>query len=56
MTNDEHRIDMDEQHKCPGCGQWQDEAECFLGQLGRLTHFRCRYCGIIFNSEGGVRA
>lgn len=30
---------------CPACDHEQDEAECFLGQLGWLTHYRCRYCG-----------
>jgi rubredoxin len=31
--------------ECPQCGAFQDEADCFLGQLGRLTHYRCRFCG-----------
>lgn len=37
---------------CPLCGRAQDEAECFLGHLGQLTHYRCRYCGGQFSSEG----
>jgi DNA-directed RNA polymerase subunit RPC12/RpoP len=34
---------------CPACGQEQDEAEAFLGRLGWLTHYRCRYCGMPFS-------
>jgi transcription elongation factor Elf1 len=37
---------MEEIHQCPVCDHEQDEAECFLGRLGYLTHFRCRYCGM----------
>lgn len=31
---------------CPTCDHEQDEAECFIGQLGWLRHFRCRYCSM----------
>lgn len=31
--------------ECPQCEAQQDEAIAFLGQLGALTHYRCRYCG-----------
>jgi len=44
-------MDDIDQIECPTCGALQDEADCFLGQLGRLTHYRCRFCGITF-SEG----
>jgi transposase-like protein len=33
-------------HECPTCEQNQDESECYLGRLGTLTHYRCRYCGM----------
>lgn len=36
---------------CPTCGSEQDESECFLGRLGFLTHFRCRYCGMTFSQS-----
>lgn len=52
----DHSIIEDSAVVCPACDHEQDEAECYLGQLGRLTHFRCRYCGITFNDQGGVRA
>jgi hypothetical protein len=34
---------------CPACDHEQDEAECFIGRLGWLTHYRCRYCGMGFS-------
>jgi transcription elongation factor Elf1 len=34
---------------CPACDHEQDESECFLGRLGWLTHYRCRYCGMGFS-------
>jgi transposase-like protein len=36
---------------CPACDAQQDEAECFLGQLGWLSHYRCRYCGWTFSES-----
>lgn len=30
---------------CPYCGSEQHKNECFLGALGFLRWFRCRYCG-----------
>ena len=33
-------------HVCPTCEHEQDESECFLGTLGALAHFACRYCGM----------
>lgn len=30
---------------CPWCSAVQRKAECFLGRLGGLLHYRCRYCG-----------
>lgn len=42
---------LDDMVTCPACDRLQDEAECFLGRLGRLTHYRCRYCGMGFNSD-----
>jgi transposase-like protein len=41
---------------CPACDHEQDEAECYLGTLGPLTHYRCRFCGMTFNQDGGVHA
>lgn len=29
---------------CPGCGA----SAAFLGYLGALAYFRCRYCGVTF--------
>jgi hypothetical protein len=37
---------------CPWCSTLQSKAEALLGRLGRLAHFRCRYCGGQF-SKGG---
>lgn len=34
---------------CPQCDREQDGDECFLGRLGWLTHYRCRYCGMGFS-------
>jgi hypothetical protein len=31
--------------RCPWCSTPQSKSESFLGHLGRLIHFRCRYCG-----------
>jgi hypothetical protein len=31
--------------RCPWCSKIQAKAIAFLGKLGRLTHYRCRYCG-----------
>lgn len=36
---------------CPNCGHEQDEAECFIGMLGNLRHYRCRYCGSTFTER-----
>jgi transposase-like protein len=36
---------------CPECDHEQDEAECFLGRLGWLQHFRCRYCGWMWSRD-----
>lgn len=38
--------------QCPWCGHGNDYDEALLGVLGMLTHFRCRYCGGQFSSEG----
>jgi len=38
--------------RCPWCCSLLQRAEALLGQLGRLTHYRCRYCGGDF-SKGG---
>jgi transcription elongation factor Elf1 len=37
--------DMEDIITCPQCDHEQEESDCFLGRLGWLTHFRCRYCG-----------
>jgi hypothetical protein len=37
--------------RCPWCATFQTRAEALLGRLGRLTHFRCRYCGGRFLKE-----
>jgi hypothetical protein len=37
---------------CPWCSNANDYDEAFLGVLGFLTHYRCRYCGAGFSSEG----
>lgn len=38
--------DMSEEITCSACGSEQERAEAFLGALGSLEHYRCRYCGI----------
>ena len=54
LSRNMSRFDVpDDMVTCPACDRLQDEAECFLGRLGYLTHYRCRYCGMGFNSEGG---
>jgi hypothetical protein len=37
---------------CPWCSNANDYDEALLGVLWMLTHFRCRYCGATFSSEG----
>ena len=34
---------------CPACDTVQHKREALLGSLGRLTHYRCRYCGAGFS-------
>jgi hypothetical protein len=34
---------------CPGCGQDYTHRECFIGTLGKTTHYRCRGCGVGFS-------
>jgi rubredoxin len=48
-----HFDQLDDMVTCPVCERYQDEAECFLGRLGNLTRYCCRYCGMVFNSDGG---
>ena len=31
--------------RCPWCGSTNQRFEALLGKLGRLTHYRCRWCG-----------
>jgi hypothetical protein len=31
--------------RCPWCSTFQAKPEALLVKLGRLTHYRCRYCG-----------
>jgi transposase-like protein len=38
--------------RCPWCSTVQAKAVALLGKLGRLTHYRCRYCGGDFNKGG----
>jgi hypothetical protein len=38
--------------RCPWCSTLQAKVGALLGRLGRLTHYRCRYCGGQF-SKGG---
>lgn len=38
--------------QCPWCGHGNQYDDAFLGRLGYLEHFRCRYCGGTFSSEG----
>lgn len=33
--------------ECPQCGG----TLFWLGQLGRLTHWRCRHCGAMFSTQ-----
>jgi len=34
---------------CPWCDSRVTKADSFLGRLGCLLHYRCRYCGGMFN-------
>ncbi len=36
---------------CPGCNHEYDGDAPFMGTLGRLDWFRCRYCGMDFSVE-----
>lgn len=36
---------------CPACDTEQYVADAYLGTLGRLHHYRCRYCGFTFHSN-----
>jgi transposase-like protein len=31
--------------RCPWCQASNNRLEVLLGALGRLSHYRCRYCG-----------
>lgn len=35
--------------RCPACGSINARIEALLGKLGRLTHYRCRFCGMTFS-------
>ena len=37
---------------CPACDAEQRYSECELGQLGRLSHFKCRNCGVLWSERG----
>jgi transposase-like protein len=37
--------------RCPACGHINTRVESLLGKLGRLTHYRCRFCGITFSGR-----
>lgn len=37
--------------ECPACGSINDRADAELGTLGRLVHFRCRYCAAQWSEE-----
>jgi transposase-like protein len=37
--------------RCPACGTINDAIEALLGKLGRLVHYRCRYCGMTFSGR-----
>ena len=37
--------DEDDIITCPACSAEQPSAAALLGSLGRLSHYRCRYCG-----------
>ena len=34
---------------CPWCGSHTNQRESLLGRLGTLMHYRCRYCGGMWN-------
>jgi transposase-like protein len=38
--------------RCPWCQTTNNRSEALLGQLGHLSHYRCRYCGGDFSREG----
>jgi hypothetical protein len=38
--------------RCPWCQSINLRFEALLGQLGRLAHYRCRYCGGDFSRQG----
>lgn len=43
---------MDSDVTCPWCSNVNSYDEAFLGLLGFLSHYRCRYCGGNFTNEG----
>lgn len=36
---------LDAEISCPACAAEQPAGEALLGTLGRLSHYRCRFCG-----------
>lgn len=50
MPDEQNRDEAYEATTCPACGG----PGVYLGNLGRLAHFRCRNCGMGFSDEGGM--
>lgn len=46
------RFESQDEMGCPACQAAQMVPECYLGNLGRLAHFRCRACGWQWSIEG----
>ena len=40
---------------CPYCGSEQHKSACFMGALGFLNWFRCRYCGGQWNRKSRAK-
>jgi len=40
--------------RCPWCSLFLRRMDALIGRLGRLNHYRCRYCGGQFSTEIGA--
>lgn len=53
MTTINPKAFVTEDIECPACLTPDFAHNAELGQLGSLTHFRCRHCGMSWSVEDG---
>lgn len=44
----ESEPDSEPVFRCPGCGSVNTGFESYVGTLGAVRHYQCRYCGVGF--------